>query len=87
MQPNVLPRMCIWSCLGDLVDSGMNGGMAGHDMCVLSTVLHAPIDITKVGVEVMECLSLAQCASVVETLDERWIILIMSQYPLKLMVK
>ena len=64
---------------GALMDSGANGSMAGSDTHLLSTVPHAHVDITGVGGTVMECLPLIQCASVVETLDEGKIILIMSQ--------
>ena len=65
---------------GALVDSGANGGMAGSDTRILSTTPHAHVDITGVGGDVMERLPLVQCASVVETIDEGKIILIMSQY-------
>ena len=65
---------------GTLMDSGANGSMAGADTHLLSTVPHAHVDITGVGGTVMECLPRIQCASVVETLDERKIILIISQY-------
>ena len=65
---------------GTLIDSGANGGLAGADTCLLSTVPHAHVDISGVGSTVMECLPLIQCASVVDTLDEGKIILIMSQY-------
>ena len=63
-----------------LMDSGANGSMAGYDTCLLSTVPHAHVDITGVGGTVMEPLPLIQCVSVVETLNEGKIILIMSQY-------
>ena len=62
------------------MDSGANGGLVGADTRLLSTVPHAHIDITWVGSSVMECLPLIQCASVVDTLDEGKIILIMSKY-------
>ena len=65
---------------GALVDSGANGGMAGSDTRVLSIVPHAHVDITGVGGDVMEWLPLIQCASMVETIDEGKIVLIMSQY-------
>ena len=65
---------------GALVDSAANGGMAGSDTQNLSTIPHAHVDITGVGGDVMEKLPLVQCASVVETIDEGKIILIMSQY-------
>ena len=66
--------------LGTLMDSGANGGMAGADTHLLSTVPHAHVDITGVSGTVVECPPLIQCASVVETLDEGKIILIISQY-------
>ena len=66
--------------MGALVDSGANGGMAGMDTRVLSTVLHAHVDITGVGGSILERLPLVQCASVVDTVDEGKIVLIMSQY-------
>ena len=66
-----------------LMDSGGNGSMVGSDTRLLSTVPHVHVDITGVGGTVMECLPLIQCASVVETLDEGKIILIMSQYARK----
>ena len=62
------------------VDSGANGGMASSDTHVLSIVPHAHVDITGVGGDVMEWLPLVQCASMVETIDEGKIVLIMSQY-------
>ena len=65
--------------MGALVDSGANGGMAGCDTRVLSTVPHAHVDITGVGGSVMERLPLVQCASCVDTIDEGRIVLIMSQ--------
>ena len=65
---------------GALVDSAANGGMAGSDTQILSTIPHAHVDSTGVGGDVMEMLPLVQCASVVETIDEGKIILIMSQY-------
>ena len=43
--------------MGALVDSGTNGGMAGSDTRVLSTVPHAHVDITGVGGSVMYPLS------------------------------
>ena len=66
---------------GTLVDSRANGGMTGSDTHILSLIPHAHVDITfGVGGDVMEPLPLVQCASVVETIDEGKIILIMSQY-------
>ena len=65
---------------GVLVDSSANGGMAGTDTCLLATVPHAHVDITGVGSNVLECLPLVQCASVVDTIDEGKIMLIMSPY-------
>ena len=66
--------------MGTLVDSGANGGMAGCDTRVLSTVPHAHVDITGVGGSIMERLPLVQRASGVDTIDEGRIVLIMSQY-------
>ena len=66
--------------MGALVDSGANGGMAGSDTRVLSMVPHAHVDITGVEGSAMECLPLVQCASIVETVDEGRIVLIISQY-------
>ena len=66
--------------MGALVDSGANGGMAGMDTWVLSTVPHAHVDITSVGGSVLEQLPLVQCASVVDMVDEGKIVFIMSQY-------
>ena len=57
----------------------MNGGMPGSDTHVLS-IPHAHVDITGVRGDVMECIPLVQCASVVETIDEGNIIILMSQY-------
>ena len=50
------------------------------DTHVLSTVPHAFVDITGVGGEILQCLLIVQCASVVETVDEWPVVLIMSQY-------
>ena len=66
--------------MGALVDSGANGGMAGYDTRVLSTVPHAHVDITGVGDSVMVRFPLVQCASGVDTIDEGRIVFIMSQY-------
>ena len=66
--------------MGALIDSGPNGGMAGMDTRVLATVPHAHVDITSVGGSILEWLPLIQCASVVDTVDEGKIVLIMSQY-------
>ena len=70
---------------GALVESGANGGLAGSNTHILSTIPHTHVDITGVrggggGGGVMEHLPLplVQCASVVETIDEGKIILIMS---------
>ena len=54
--------------------------MAGSDTRVLAIIPHAHVDITGVGGDVMEWLPLVQCASMVETIDEGKIVLIMSQY-------
>ena len=67
-------------CMGALVDSGANGGMAGMDTRVLATVPHAHVDITSLGGSILKWLPLIQCASVVDTVDEGKIVLIMSQY-------
>ena len=40
--------------MGALIDSGANGGMAGTDTWVLSTVPHAQVDITGVGGSILE---------------------------------
>ena len=66
--------------MGALIDSGANGGMAGMDTKVLATVPLAHVDITSVGGSVLERLPLVQCASVVDTVDEGKLVLIMSQY-------
>ena len=63
-----------------LVDSEANGGMVGMDTMVLATVPHAHVNITGVGGSVLEQLPLVQCASVVDTVDEGLIVLILSQY-------
>ena len=68
---------------GALVDSGADGGIAGSNMCILATVPHAFVDITGVGGEVLQHLPIIQCASIVHTVDEGPIILIMSQYAQK----
>ena len=65
---------------GALVDSGANGGMAGSDTRVFAVTPHAFVDITGVGGEMLWQLPIVQCASVVETVDEGPIVLIMSQY-------
>ena len=65
---------------GAVVDSGANGGLAGFDTRILSIIPHTHVDITGVRGDVMEWLPLVQWASVVETIDEGKIILIMSQY-------
>ena len=52
----------------------------GYGYKVLATVPHAHVDITGVGGSVLEWLPLVQCASIVDTVDEGKIILIMSQY-------
>ena len=65
---------------GALVNSGANGGMAGLDTHILATIPCVHIDITGVGGQVMECLLLVQCASVVDIADEGHIIVITSQY-------
>ena len=62
------------------MDSGANSGMAGSDLCILTTVPHAYVDITGVGGDVMQHLPIVQCASVVETIDKGKIVLIMWQY-------
>ena len=67
-----------------LVDSSANSGMARSDTHVFSTVPHAFVDITGVGGEILRCLPIVQCASVVETVDEGLVLLIMSQYALKI---
>ena len=54
--------------------------MAGSDRRILATVPHGFVDITGVGGEVLQQLPIAQGASLVHTIDERPIILIMSQY-------
>ena len=65
---------------GALVDSGANGGMARSDTCIIATVPHAFVDITGVGGEVLQCLPIVLGASLVHTVDEGPVILIMSQY-------
>ena len=64
---------------GALMDSGANGGMAGFDTRLLATLPHAHVDITGVAGDVLQHLPLVQCASVVDTIDEGPIILILSQ--------
>ena len=66
--------------MGALVGSGANSGMARSDTCVLSTVPHAHVDNTGVGGSITEHLPLVHCASVVDTVDEGNIMIIMSQY-------
>ena len=65
---------------GVLVDSGANGGMAGSDTWVLLVTPQAFVDITGVGGEMLQRLPIVQCASVVETVEDGPIVLIMSQY-------
>ena len=65
---------------GALVDSGANGGIAGSDIRILLVPPHAFVDITGVGGVMLQSLPIVQCASVVETVDEGPIVLIMSQY-------
>ena len=65
---------------GALVDSGANSGMTGSDTRVLLVTPQAFVDITGVGGEMLQHLPIVQCASVVETVDEGPIVLIMSQY-------
>ena len=65
---------------GALMDSGANRGMARFDTRLLATVLHAHVDITGVGGDILQRLPLVQCASMVDTIDEGPIILILSQY-------
>ena len=69
--------------MGALIDSGANGGMAGMDTRVLATVPHVHVDSTSVGGSMLEWLPLIQCASVIDTMDEGKIVLIMSQYAQK----
>ena len=64
---------------GALVDSGANGGMAGSNTCILATVPRVFVDITGVGGEVLQQLPIVQGASLIYTVDEGPIILIMSQ--------
>ena len=71
---------CIQSTHGALVDSGVNGSMAGPDTYVLSIVPNAHVDITGISRSPIEQLPLVQCATLVHTLDEGQVILIMSQY-------
>ena len=47
---------------------------------VLATVPHAHVDITGVGGSILKRLPLIQCASIIDTVDEGEMILIMSQY-------
>ena len=54
--------------------------MARSDIHILATVPHAFVDITGVGGEVLQRLPIVQGASLVHTIDEGPIILIMSQY-------
>ena len=65
---------------GALVDSGTNSGMARSDTRILPTVPHAFIDISGVGGEVLQQLPIIQGASLIHTVDEGPVILIMSQY-------
>ena len=65
---------------GALMDRGANGGMAGFDTRLLATVPHAHVNITGVGGDVLQHLPLLQCASVVDTIGEGPIIMILSQY-------
>ena len=70
----------IQSTHGALVDSGANGGMAGPDTRVLSIVPNAHVEITGISGSPIEQLPLVQYATLVNTLDEGQVILIMSQY-------
>ena len=63
-----------------VLDSGANGGMAGFDTRLLATIPHAHVDITGIGRDILQWLPLVQCASMVDTIDDRPIILILSQY-------
>ena len=54
--------------------------MTGSDMHILATVHHAFVDITGIGGEALQCLPIIQGASIVHTVDEGPVILIMSQY-------
>ena len=65
---------------GALVDSGANGGMAGYDTHILATIPHAFVDITGIRGEVLQRLPIVQGASLVHTIDEGPIILIIAQY-------
>ena len=69
-----------WGIWGPSLTVGLMTVWRGMDTWVLSTVPHAHVDITSVGGSVLERLPLVQCASVVETVDEGKIVLIMSQY-------
>ena len=66
--------------LGALMDSGANGGLVGNDTRVLSVVPNAHVDITGVTGSPITKLNLVQSASLVDTVDEGKIVLIMSQY-------
>ena len=65
---------------GTLVNSGAKGGMAGFDTRILAMVPHAFVDITGVGGKVLQRLKIVQGASLILTINEGLIILIMSQY-------
>ena len=65
---------------GALVDSGANGGIAGSDTRILATVPHAFVYITGVGGKVLQWLPIVQGASLIHTVDEGPVILIMLQY-------
>ena len=67
---------------GALMHSSANRGMdmVGSDTHVLATILHAHVDIMGIGGTIIEHLPLVQCASVVETVNEGKVVLIMSQY-------
>ena len=62
------------------MDSVDNGGMAGSDTQVFAVTPHAFVDITGVGGKMLWQLPIVQCASVVKTVEEGRIVLIMSQY-------
>ena len=62
---------------------GANGGMLGSDVWVLSVDEVNKIDVSGVGDQVLTNLPLAQGATVVETVHDGPVVLILSQYALR----
>ena len=62
-----------------LIGSGTNGGLAGKDVCVLDTDPITMVDVTGVTHGVLESMPIVQCATLINTVDEAKILLIISQ--------